>query len=176
MDEILGPSLEINLSIQSKSNELIDEFNTKTREITEAMQGLHFSTMDFRNKLSRSHITNNCPIIAQVTMGNNVTTQVRVDIYHPAQSCWCEIRGYIHEEMNLCIKASYYEAPSKNNICPPWTIAFQPPLNLMLNQHQIETIITLRSTQAKEVLTTLSTMSKHEANECKNRVNASTKP
>ena len=37
------------------------------------MQVLHFSTVDLRNKLSRGHITNNCPIIAQVTMGNNVT-------------------------------------------------------------------------------------------------------
>ena len=154
--------------------ELIDEFNLKTRDITKAMEGLHFSTIDLRNKLSRGCITNNCPIITQVSMGNNTTTQIRVEIYPPAQSCWCEIRDYLHKEMNLCIKASHYEAFSKNNIYPPWTIVFQPPPNLMLNQHQIETILTLRRIQAKEMVTTLSTMSTHEANECKNRANAST--
>ena len=104
MDEILGTSSEIienDLTMQSKSNELIDLFNTKTKVLTEAMQGLHFSAIHLRNKLSRGHITNNCPIITQVTIGNNVTTQVRVEIYTPAQSCWCEIRGYLHKEMNL---------------------------------------------------------------------------
>ena len=44
----------------------------------------------------------------------------------------------------------------------------------MANQHQIDTVITLRRTQAKEMLTTLSTMSTQEGNECKNRVDAST--
>ena len=48
------------------------------------------------------------------------------------------------------------------------------PPNLMSNQHQIDTIITLRRTQAKEMLTTLSTMSTQEANECKNRADAPT--
>ena len=77
MDKISGTSskiIENNLTIQSKSNELIDEFNIKTTEITKAVQGLHFSTTDLRNKLSIGHITNNCPIITQVTMGNNATT------------------------------------------------------------------------------------------------------
>ena len=83
------------------------------------MQGLYFSTIGLRNKLSRGCITNSCPIITQVTMGNNATTQVREEIYPPAQSCWCEIRGYLHKEMNLHVKASYYEELSKNNIYPP---------------------------------------------------------
>ena len=69
--------------------------------------------------------------------------------------------------MNLHIKTSYFEPLSKNNIYPPWTIAFQPPPTLMLNQCQIETILTLRKTQAKEMLTTLSMISTHEPNECK---------
>ena len=76
--------------------------------------------------------------------------------------------------MNICIKASYYEALSMNNIYPPWTIAFQLPPNLMFNQHQVKTILTLRRIQAKEMLNTLSTMSTHEGNEHKNRVDAST--
>ena len=66
MNKILSTSLEIienNLAIQSKSNELIDEFIIKTREITKAMQGLYFSTTDLRNKLSQGCTTNNCPII-----------------------------------------------------------------------------------------------------------------
>ena len=53
MDEIPGCSLEIiekNLTIKSKSNEVIDMFNIKTKEITESMVGLHFNTTDFRNK------------------------------------------------------------------------------------------------------------------------------
>ena len=69
--EILGSSLEIienNLTVYSKSNELIDEFNTKTKVITKTMQGLHLSTIDVRNKLSRGDITNICPIITQETM------------------------------------------------------------------------------------------------------------
>ena len=89
MDEIPGTSeiTENNLTIQSKSNELIDEFNIKTREITKAMQGLHFSTFDLRNKLSRGHTTNNCPIITQVTRRNKATPQVRVEIYPSTQTC-----------------------------------------------------------------------------------------
>ena len=114
------------------------------------MKGLHFSTIDLRNKLSRGR------------SGHN-RKQVRVEIYPLAQSYWHEIQGYLHKEMNLCIKASYYEALSKNNIYPPWSIAFQPTPNLML-----------RRTQPKEMLTTLSTMNTYEANECKNRTNAST--
>ena len=82
MVKILGTSSEIlqnNLTIHSNSNELIDEFNIKTREITKAMQSLHFNTTDLRNKLSRGCITNNCPIITQVMVGNNATTtQIRV--------------------------------------------------------------------------------------------------
>ena len=31
----------MNLTIKSKSNELIDEFNKKIKEITRTMQGLH---------------------------------------------------------------------------------------------------------------------------------------
>ena len=142
MDKILGTSLEIienNLTIQSKSNELIDVFNTKTKEITEAMQSLHFSTIDLRNKLSRGHITNNGPIIAQVTQQATMSPQkLGWRFIPPAQSCWCEIRGHLHKEMNLhikalsfdtlstavsgqllFIKASYYEALSKNNMYPP---------------------------------------------------------
>ena len=55
------------------------------------MKGLHFSTLDLRNKLSRSHINIYHPIIAQVTATNNSTSQVRVDSYPPEQSCWHEI-------------------------------------------------------------------------------------
>ena len=44
----------------------------------------------------------------------------------------------------------------------------------MLKQHQVETIQTLRRTLAREMLNTLSTLSTHEANECKNRDDAST--
>ena len=76
--------------------------------------------------------------------------------------------------MNLRIKAAYYEALIKNNIYPPWTIAFQPPPNLMTNNKQADTIVALRKTQAKEILNTLSTMSNHEADECKGRADAST--
>ena len=138
------------------------------------MEGLHFSTFYLRNKLSKGCINNNHPIIAQV-MAGNVTNQgqVRVEIYPPAQSCWREIRGFPHKEMNLQIKSSYYDVLSKNDILPPWAIAFQPP-NLMSSQHQIETIVSLRKTQAKDMLNTLSQMSTEEANQCKNRVDAST--
>ena len=76
--------------------------------------------------------------------------------------------------MNLRIKAAYYEALIKNDIYPPWTIAFQPPPNLMTNQRQAETIVALRKDQAKEMLNTLSRMSSYEADECKNQADAST--
>ena len=56
-NEILGtssdPILNNNIAILSNSNELIDEFNTKTNEITKAMGELHFSTIDLRNKLTK---------------------------------------------------------------------------------------------------------------------------
>ena len=76
--------------------------------------------------------------------------------------------------MNLSIKSAYYEALNKNDMYPPWTIAFQPPPNLMSNQRQIETILSLQKNQAKEMLITLSRMSNHEADECKNCTDAST--
>ena len=138
------------------------------------MEGLHFSTIHLRNKLSKGCIINNHPIITQV-MAGNVTNQgqVRVEIYPPAQSCWREIRGFLHKEMNLQMKSSYYDALSKNDIFPLWTIAFEPP-NLMSNPHQIETIVSLRKNQAKDMLKTLSLMSSKEANHCKDRVDAST--
>ena len=63
----------------------IEEFNTKTNEITKAMNELHFSIIDLRNKLSRGRVNNNHPIITQVTGRENITAnaQVRVDIYPP---------------------------------------------------------------------------------------------
>ena len=46
--------------------------------------------------------------------------------------------------------------------------------NLISNQRQADTILTLRKNQAKEILNTLSIMSTREANECKNCMDAST--
>ena len=76
--------------------------------------------------------------------------------------------------MNVRIKSSFYEMLSKNEIYPPWTITFQLPPNLMANLHQIETIVSLRKNQAKDMLRTLSLMSSEEANNCKERADAST--
>ena len=140
------------------------------------MAGLHVSTIDLRNKLSKGCINNNCPIIAQDAVGNvsQGQVQVRVEIYLPAQSCWREIRGFLHKEMNLRIKSSFCEVLSKNEIYPPWTITFQLPPNLMTNPHQIETIVLLRKNQAKDMLKTLSLLSSEEANNCKERADSST--
>ena len=44
----------------------------------------------------------------------------------------------------------------------------------MTNPHQIETIVLLRKNQAKDILRTLSLMSSEEANNCKERADAST--
>ena len=57
------------------------------------------------------------------------------------------------------------EALVKNNIFRSWTIAFQPSLNLMMSQHQTDTIASLRRNQAKEILNTLSIMNNAEAME-----------
>ena len=91
-NEIPGTSsdLIINVPISSNSDEIIDQFNNKTTEITKAMGELHFSTIDLRNKLSKGRTINNRPIITQVT-GREAITQVNVDIYPPAQSVWREI-------------------------------------------------------------------------------------
>ena len=107
-NEITCTSSDPNLNLISNSNELLDEFNTKTNEITKGLHELHFSTIDLRNKLSKGRVNNNCPIITQVTGRNNASTtnQVRVDIYPLGQSCWHEIRGFLHKEMNLWIKAA----------------------------------------------------------------------
>ena len=99
---------------------------------------------------------------------------MKVEIYPPAQSCWREITRFVHKEMNQGIKPSFYEALSKNEIYPPWTIAFPLPPNLMTNPHQIETIVSLRKNQAKDMLRTLSFMSSEETNNCKERADAST--
>ena len=119
-DKITGPSSDPNLNSNlTNSNELLDEFNNKTSEITKGLHELHFSTIDLRNKL-KGRVNNDCPIITQVTGRYNASTanQVRVDIYPPGQSCWHEIRGFLHKEMNLQIKAAYYEALHKNEIYP----------------------------------------------------------
>ena len=57
----------LNIPISSNSDEILDQFNTKTTEITKAMGELHFSTIDLRNKLSKGRTNNKCPIITQVT-------------------------------------------------------------------------------------------------------------
>ena len=170
-NEIPGTSSDPNVNLISKnSNELLDEFNTKTNEITKGLHELHFSTIDLRNKLSKGRVNNNHPIIIQVTRRNNMTasttTQVRVDIYPPGQSCWHEIRGFLHMEMNLQIKAAYYDVLNKNEIYPLDHSVPAPP-NLISNQRQADTILTLRKNQAKEMLNTLSIMSTHEANKCR---------
>ena len=56
---------------------------------------------------------------------------------------------------------------------PLGPLHFSPP-NLMTNPHQIETIVLLRKNQAKDILRTLSLMSSEEANNCKERADAST--
>ena len=119
----------------------MEQFNRKTNEIIKTMASLHFSTIDLSNKLSQGCINNNLPITAQVALGNvsQGQGQVRVEIYLLTQSCWREIRGFLHKKMNLRIKSSFYEALSKNEIYPPWTIGFQLPPNLMTNPHQIDT-------------------------------------
>ena len=71
------------------------------------MGELHFSTIDLRNKLTK-RANNIRPIITQVP-GREANTQVKVDIYPPAQSVWREIGSFLHKEMNLIIKAAYYE-------------------------------------------------------------------
>ena len=123
-NKIPGTSSDPNLNLISKnSNELLDEFNTKTNEITKGLHELRFSTIDLRNKLSKGRVNNNHPFITQVSGRNNMTAsttaQVRVDIYPPGQSCWCKIRGFLHKEMNLWIKAAYYDVLNKNEIYPP---------------------------------------------------------
>ena len=109
-EENNSPTLQVNSRSYKKTNEII-----------KTMAGLHFSTTDLRNKLSQGHINNNLPIITQVTLGNvsQGQGQVRVEIYLPAQSCWREIRGFLHKEMNLRIKSSFYETLSKSDIYPP---------------------------------------------------------
>ena len=95
------------------------------------MASLHFSTIDLRNKISQGCTNNNIPIITHVTPGNyhlgQGQGQVRVEIYPPAQMCWREIRGFLHKEMDLRIKSSFYGALINNKIYPAWTLAFQPP-------------------------------------------------
>ena len=174
--EISGTSSDPNLNsnLISNSNELLDEFNIKTSEITKGLHELHFSTIDLRSKL-KGRVNNDCSIITQVTGRNNASTtnQVGVDIYPPGQSCWHEIRGFLHKEMNLWIKAAYYEVLNKNEIYPTGQMDFSPP-NLISNPRQAETILTLRKNQAKEMLNTLSIMSTQEADECKTHADAST--
>ena len=71
---------------------------------------------------------------------------------------------------------SYWHICARNKyvIYTPWTITFQPPPNLMTNLHQIETIMSLRKNQAKDMLRTLSLMSSEEAKNCKERADSST--
>ena len=58
------------------------------------MEGLHNSTNDLRNKLSKGHINNNHPIITQVMVGN-VTDQGQVRV---GDLSMCRV---LLKEMNL---------------------------------------------------------------------------
>ena len=174
-----GPSTDPNFSSNPLDSEaIIQQFNDKTKEITKTMANLRFSTIDLRNKISQGCITNLNPIITQVTRNfqnqGQGQGQVRVDIYPPAQTCWREIRGFLHKEMNLRIKSAFYDTISTNEIYPAWTIVFQPPPNLMTNMHQIETVVSVCKTQAKDMLKTLSLVSSEEADNCKERADAVT--
>ena len=55
----------------------------------------------------------------------------------------------------------------------PGQLHSRPP-NLMTSLQQIETIVSLRKTQTKDMLKTLSLMSSEKANNCKERTNAAT--
>ena len=74
------------------------------------MAGLHISTIYLRNELSKEGINNNHPIVTQVAVGNvsQGQGQVSMEIYLPTQSCWREIKGFLHKEMNLRIKSSFF--------------------------------------------------------------------
>ena len=83
-------------NLASNSNELLDQFNTESKEIIKGLHELHFSTIDLRNKLNSGRVNNGHPIITQVTGRNNISTstattttsnQVRVDIYPLGQTC-----------------------------------------------------------------------------------------
>ena len=138
-----NPGTSRDPNFASNSNELIEQFNKKTNDLTKTVAGLHFSIIDLRNKLSKGCINNYHPIITQVTVGNVPQGQVRVEIHLPAQSCWREIRGFLHKEMSLRIKSSSYEVLSKNEIHPHWAITFQALPKLMTNLQQIETNVSL---------------------------------
>ena len=51
--------------------------------------------------------------------------------------------------MNLSIKSAYYEALNKNDMYPPWTIAFQPPpkLDVQPETNRDNTVIAKKSSQ-----------------------------
>ena len=87
-DKISGAMSDPELdNLTSNSNELLDQFNTKTNEIIKGLHELHFSTIDLRNKLRSGRVNNDHPIITQVTGRNNTSTttnQIRVDIYPPS--------------------------------------------------------------------------------------------
>ena len=82
-----NPGLSKDPNFTSNSDEITDQFNTKTKEIIKTMASLHFSTTDVRNKISQGQINNNFPIITQVTPRNyqlgQGQGQVRVEIYPP---------------------------------------------------------------------------------------------
>ena len=54
----------------SNSNEIIEQFNSKTKGIIKTIASLHFSIIDLRIKISQGHTNNNIPIITQITSGN----------------------------------------------------------------------------------------------------------
>ena len=64
------PGLSKDPNSTSNSDEIIEQFNSKTKEIIKTMTSLHFSTIDLRNKICQGCINNNIPIITQVTSGN----------------------------------------------------------------------------------------------------------
>ena len=68
-----NPGLSKDPNFTSNSDEIIQQFNSKTKEIIKTMASLHFSTIDLRNKISQAHTNNNNPIITQVTSGNYQT-------------------------------------------------------------------------------------------------------
>ena len=93
------------------NNEILNDFNNKTKELIEIMKSMAFNLFDLRNKLNVDCNMTTSSIITQAPKANVSKTTMRapavqLGIYTPVQSCWWQIQAYLHKEMNLRIKTT----------------------------------------------------------------------
>ena len=138
-----------------------------TNTIAEVTTPINLST----NTSNRANTNTN----TRANISQGTPRGVQVGIYLPTQSCRKEIRGHLHNEMNLRVRAAHYRSLLRENICP---VGAYPCIstNLLSSSRQIDTVVNFQMNQAMDTLKVMSDMYSAEGAQCKAGGNTSIQP